>query len=313
MSYKREFNFIGKMENFVNVNEPYSQISDMKLPPPKFDFSHQSFQERCFFLVDVANKFKFKEYAYREKEKKEDQEDKDVDKEDNKSEENHKTTIQKKSDKILGEIKKKQNEITIHDAKVETELSGESTRISTLNNLQDNSRTAKNCSGYFHYRRGIYPFKTDLYEVVGYGDAVPFSEEDDDDEKPKPKKFMLKFEGGIKSSKLGHIKNDIVKLEGEKVDTFDVYVDCGVVNLGYLSPEKCKMTHIRNKYQDSDESLELDFEIDYVQRRRSGFVFHRLVEVQIWGKFKGNITTSDGEAYQVEDAFGYVQQSYLNW
>lgn len=225
VSYKREVNFTGKMQTFVSVNPPFSRLA--RLGAKGFDFSQHTLMERCFFVADMADKFKEKapasEPQWREEEKAPESKKKG-------------TPLQRKSEELLGEIRREQNYTKVHDQEVETELAGPISRLTTLSKHEDATRVTKGCLGQHHYRRGVYPYRTDYYQVLGYGRAKGSGES------APTLPISFKFEGGMHCFHSEKEKRDFVMLDSEAIELYSLYVSCDSNYLRKETPKLCQVT-----------------------------------------------------------------------
>lgn len=303
MSYKREFNFTGKLETFVNVNVPYVRVSDRDLSGFYFDFSHQSLLEKCFFLLDVSDKFKSKKVGGQSEKQKEqanaDQKDENQkrekgenDKKQNETDDlkpndkESKTTIQKLSDDLNMKIKKAQSEVNLHDPEIQTSVGADFTRLTSLDKLLGGISTKKSCLGHFDYRRGVYPYRTSFYEIIAYGEVEhkPQTKQkknkiekkakakdegkDKDEEASQTSLFSLKLEGHLNCNFSNQIPDDIIKIENRILLMKPVFVHCDLDNDEPGTPRKCDLLTF-DQYKNSLElTMNIVFEVDFVQKRK---------------------------------------------
>jgi hypothetical protein len=280
LSYKREFNFTAKMETFINVNFPFVRVSDLYSINHFFDFSHQTFLENCYVLFDLKEKFKNKEPNKSEAGNVSKTENEEEEKEEDKQ-----TTIQKESVELLKKIKNERDKIDFHDEEIKADI-GKSSIVQYTSIDKESSRisTKQNCKSHFHYRRGVYPYSTQYYEVMIFGEVNYFIKSEEDNQTEKDKKtanFSLKLEGDLNCTYLNQIPNDIIKINSRTVTMKPVQVNCESNETKKDFFQNCDLSTIKVFNQEKERTIDITFDAEYVQRRYDNKLIYKVKSTKL--------------------------------
>lgn len=193
LSYKQEFNFYGRFENFVNVNTPFGRVySNNPSNFSHFHLSHQEFLNKCIFEMNLAEKYIERQYRSNLQE---------IDTENDSEELSQKQIYFDKMKHNLSQ-RNKSNQFE--------RLNGKTIKIIS-------QEKSKNCLGYYHYKRKIELESVINFEALGEGFIA---EESYNNEGilvgySDKKRISLKFEGKSNIS-LRRIPDDIIQIEEDK-------------------------------------------------------------------------------------------------